>query len=93
MSSKKKRTKLGRKGTLNDLSVEDVEGQRVLIRVDFNVPLKGKTITNTQRYVSSRRFYVFFFKSLSLSLSDDDDILCDDCCHDDGYIYVVFLEL
>ena len=54
--SKSKRTKLGRKGTIADLGVNDVKGQRVLIRVDFNVPLRGNTITNTQRYVTRFRF-------------------------------------
>ena len=44
-----KRAKLGRKGRLTDLVVKDVEGQRVLIRVDFNVPLNEKSIANTQR--------------------------------------------
>ena len=53
--SKSKRTKLGRKGTIADLGVNDVKGQRVLIRVDFNVPLRGKTISNTQRYVTRER--------------------------------------
>jgi phosphoglycerate kinase len=27
----------------------DLKGKRVLIRVDFNVPMKGTKITNTQR--------------------------------------------
>jgi phosphoglycerate kinase len=37
------------------LSVTDlnVEGKRVFIRVDFNVPLDGKTITNNQRIVAA----------------------------------------
>ena len=30
-----------------------VAGQRVVMRVDFNVPLKGETITNTQRIVAA----------------------------------------
>ncbi|ELT94023.1 hypothetical protein CAPTEDRAFT_222818 [Capitella teleta] len=36
---------------LNKLSIDkiDVSGKRVLIRVDFNVPLKGSEITNNQR--------------------------------------------
>jgi len=36
---------------LNKLSIDNVQvnGKRVLIRVDFNVPLKGTEITNTQR--------------------------------------------
>jgi len=36
---------------LNKLSIDalDLKGKRVLIRVDFNVPLKGTEITNTQR--------------------------------------------
>lgn len=39
----------------NKLSVSDlnVEGKRVFIRVDFNVPLDGKTITNNQRIVAA----------------------------------------
>jgi phosphoglycerate kinase len=39
----------------NKLSVEDLslEGKRVFIRVDFNVPLDGKTITNNQRIVAA----------------------------------------
>lgn len=37
------------------LSVKDldVKGKRVFIRVDFNVPLDGKTITNNQRIVAA----------------------------------------
>ncbi|KAL2107716.1 hypothetical protein VUR80DRAFT_4851 [Thermomyces stellatus] len=37
------------------LSITDVDlkGKRVLIRVDFNVPLEGKTITNNQRIVGA----------------------------------------
>lgn len=37
--------------SLNKLAVDslDVKGKRVLIRVDFNVPLKDGNITNTQR--------------------------------------------
>lgn len=36
---------------LNKLAIDDLDlkGKRVLIRVDFNVPLKGDKITNTQR--------------------------------------------
>ncbi|XP_052796682.1 probable phosphoglycerate kinase [Mya arenaria] len=36
---------------LNKLALDalDIKNKRVLIRVDFNVPLKGTTITNTQR--------------------------------------------
>ncbi|XP_064636461.1 phosphoglycerate kinase 1-like [Lineus longissimus] len=39
----------------NKLSITDVDlkGKRVLIRVDFNVPMDGKTITNTQRIVAA----------------------------------------
>lgn len=39
----------------NKLSVKDldVSGKRVFIRVDFNVPLDGKTITNNQRIVAA----------------------------------------
>lgn len=39
----------------NKLSVSDlkVAGKRVFIRVDFNVPLDGKTITNNQRIVAA----------------------------------------
>lgn len=39
----------------NKLSVTDLalEGKRVFIRVDFNVPLDGKTITNNQRIVAA----------------------------------------
>lgn len=39
----------------NKLSVTDlnVENKRVFIRVDFNVPLDGKTITNNQRIVAA----------------------------------------
>ncbi|KAH3666980.1 hypothetical protein WICMUC_005472 [Wickerhamomyces mucosus] len=39
----------------NKLSVADlnVENKRVFIRVDFNVPLDGKTITNNQRIVAA----------------------------------------
>jgi len=35
----------------NKLSIKDVDlkGKRVLIRVDFNVPLDGTTVTNNQR--------------------------------------------
>ena len=37
-------------GTLNKIGVEDIDvaGKRVLMRVDFNVPMDGKRITNTQ---------------------------------------------
>lgn len=40
---------------LNKLSIDklDLNGKRVLIRVDFNVPMKGTEITNTQRIVAS----------------------------------------
>ncbi|KAM3504615.1 hypothetical protein MY11210_008286 [Beauveria gryllotalpidicola] len=39
----------------NKLSITDVDvkGKRVLIRVDFNVPLDGTTITNPQRIVGA----------------------------------------
>lgn len=39
----------------NKLSILDMDlaGKRVLIRVDFNVPLSGSTITNTQRIVAA----------------------------------------
>ncbi|GMM35795.1 phosphoglycerate kinase [Saccharomycopsis crataegensis] len=39
----------------NKLSVKDLSlaGKRVFIRVDFNVPLDGKTITNNQRIVAA----------------------------------------
>lgn len=39
----------------NKLSVKDLNcaGKRVFIRVDFNVPLDGKTITNNQRIVAA----------------------------------------
>lgn len=39
----------------NKLSYKDVDyaGKRVFIRVDFNVPLDGKTITNNQRIVAA----------------------------------------
>ncbi|CAI5760567.1 unnamed protein product [Candida verbasci] len=39
----------------NKLSVKDldVKGKRVFIRVDFNVPLDGKKITNNQRIVAA----------------------------------------
>lgn len=39
----------------NKLSISDVDlkGKRVLIRVDFNVPLDGKKITNPQRIVGA----------------------------------------
>jgi len=37
------------------LSIQDVElqGKRVLIRVDFNVPLDGQKLTNNQRIVGA----------------------------------------
>lgn len=40
---------------LNKLSIDkvDVKDKRVLIRVDFNVPLKGTDITNNQRIVAA----------------------------------------
>lgn len=39
----------------NKLSVKDLDvaGKRVFIRVDFNVPLDGKTITNNQRIAAA----------------------------------------
>ncbi|XP_019625356.1 PREDICTED: phosphoglycerate kinase 1-like isoform X1 [Branchiostoma belcheri] len=41
--------------SLTKLSIDkvDVKGKRVLMRVDFNVPMKGKEITNTQRIVAA----------------------------------------
>ena len=41
--------------SLNKLSLEklDVKGKRVLMRVDFNVPLKDSKITNNQRIVAA----------------------------------------
>jgi len=41
--------------SLNKLSVDglSVENKRVLMRVDFNVPLKGDVITNNQRIVAA----------------------------------------
>ncbi|PWW75984.1 phosphoglycerate kinase [Tuber magnatum] len=41
---------LSNKLAITDL---DLEGRRVLIRVDFNVPLEGTTITNNQRIVAA----------------------------------------
>lgn len=40
---------------LNKLSIDqlDVNGKRVLIRVDFNVPMKNGKVTNTQRIVAA----------------------------------------
>ncbi|XP_026474645.1 phosphoglycerate kinase-like [Ctenocephalides felis] len=40
---------------LNKLSIEsvDLEGKKVLMRVDFNVPLKNGVITNNQRIVAA----------------------------------------
>lgn len=40
---------------LNKLSIDkiDVKDKRVLMRVDFNVPLKGSVITNNQRIVAA----------------------------------------
>lgn len=40
---------------LNKLSIDnvDVKGKRVIMRVDFNVPLKDNKITNTQRIVAA----------------------------------------
>eukprot|EP00117_Sycon_ciliatum_P011234 scpid40359/ scgid12802/ Phosphoglycerate kinase len=40
---------------LNKLSIDQValKGKRVLMRVDFNVPLKGKDITNNQRIAAA----------------------------------------
>lgn len=35
------------------VSSVDCKGKRILIRVDFNVPLKGKEITNNQRIVAA----------------------------------------
>lgn len=41
--------------SLNKLSIDkvDIKGKRVLMRVDFNVPLKGQDITNNQRIVAA----------------------------------------
>ena len=40
---------------VNKLSITDLDlkDKRVFIRVDFNVPLDGKTITNNQRIVAA----------------------------------------
>ncbi|XP_062513655.1 phosphoglycerate kinase 1-like [Corticium candelabrum] len=40
---------------LNKLSIDalDLQGKRVVMRVDFNVPLKGQEITNNQRIVAA----------------------------------------
>ena len=32
--------------TVRDLAASDVRGRRVLVRVDFNVPLEGTTVTD-----------------------------------------------
>ena len=51
-----KRAKLGRRLTLDDLvERNEVEGKRILMRVDFNVPLNKDTgeITNDQRIVGA----------------------------------------
>lgn len=41
--------------SFDKLSIRSVDcrGKRVLMRVDFNVPLKGKEITNNQRIVAA----------------------------------------
>ena len=43
-----------KKMALNKLSIDkiNVSGKRVLIRVDFNVPMKDGNITNDQRFVA-----------------------------------------
>ena len=38
---------------IDDLNLSEATNPRVLIRVDFNVPLKGKEITNNQRIVAA----------------------------------------
>ncbi|CAG7833149.1 unnamed protein product [Allacma fusca] len=58
MEFKSDYNKFGRTGikmALNKLSIDalDLSGKRVLIRVDFNVPLKNGVITNNQRIVAA----------------------------------------
>ena len=49
------RSNTGAMTTLNKLSIDkvDLTGKRVLIRVDFNVPMKEGKITNNQRIVAA----------------------------------------
>ncbi len=50
MCAEQQKMIIGNKLTLDDV---DVANKRVLIRVDFNVPMKGGKITSDQRIVAS----------------------------------------
>jgi phosphoglycerate kinase len=43
---------LSRKTSLNHI-LDKIKGQRVIIRADFNVPIKNGVITNNNRIVST----------------------------------------
>ncbi len=45
--------KMFRKKTLKDISPEHLEGKRVFVRVDFNVPIEGGVIQNDKRIRSA----------------------------------------
>ncbi|CAG2112891.1 unnamed protein product, partial [Medioppia subpectinata] len=57
--------------SLKKLSIDklDLNGKRVLIRVDFNVPMKDLKITNNQRIVAA-------LDTVRYARSTDDDVIC-----------------
>lgn len=53
LKNKKKMMTTGKKRSIEDLSIAELKGKRVLVRCDLNVPLDGKKITDDTRIRSS----------------------------------------